>query len=437
MSKITIVSLIVGFVVVAPSIVRAQESMQLRGVQNIRLNSSVRQVVPTVEPAPVVVVPEETSIKVETSSTGGATPIIKTEETKALISTAVTCVKSVSGTCSLFDCSDGTKTNTCDLMCKVKPESTEGAKDLSGFVETDEPKITGFYPTMGNEGTLVKVFLTKGQKNFSGPDVVELGGVPLVMKSFSNVPGSKADFIYEFALPSNAKTGKFAIKKPATFKNTAYSEGEFLVIPKQDGPYISEIKPMAGYAGQEVAVEFFMGTKKFSGLDSVSIGGVSATITSMSDVFAKKPNAYLIKFKIPETAKTGKIALSKKIFGSVSSANDFIVVPAQDAPTILSFTPTGAKVGESVVIKAVMGKKAFSGLDSIFIGETKAEIVSQFADNSGIRTFTIKVPENAKTGKIILRKPSAFVDVASATDFQVYGPVKSLMQKAVNFFISK
>jgi len=264
-----------------------------------------------------------------------------------------------------------------------------------------------------------------------GTVTVEVVGVPVTMSSLSNVPGSKSDFVLEFKLPANTKTGKIAIKKPGTFKNTAYSETDFTVIPEQDAPYISEIKPSAGYAGQEVTVEYFMGAKKFSGLDSVEIGGVPATVILSSDVWSKKPNAHIVTFKIPANAKTGKITLNKKIFGSVSSVNDFIVVPATDAPTILSFSPIGGKVGSEVTIKAVMGKKTFSGLDAIYIGETKTEILNQFADTSGIRTFTIKVPEGTQTGKIILRKPSAFVDVATTTDFEVYGAVKAFFK---NFF---
>lgn len=131
------------------------------------------------------------------------------------------------------------------------------------------------------------------------------------------------------------------------------------------------------------------------------------------------------KIIIPENAKTGKITLNKKNFGTVTSDVDFIVVPATDAPTILSFSPESGSPGEEVTIKAVAGKKNFSGLDSIYIGETKAEIVSSLTDTSGIRKFTIKVPKEAKTGKIILRKPGTFVDVSSVKDFKVYGAVKS------------
>ncbi len=439
--------------------VYGQDSVRAGAVQNSRLQSITNFfVAPTeVETTATVVVPESATVQVQTSDSDENGTVLKVEEgtktepikvqvqpsvisggTVVVTGEGVSCTKITSGACMVFTCSDGTKTNTCDLMCKNNPETnTPPTTNQAGFVSTDEPKITGFYPEMGNPGTVVKVFITKGQKNFSGPDVVELGGVPLTMLSFGNVPGSVADFVYTFVVPKNAKTGKFALKKPATFKNTAYSGTEFKFIPEQEAPYITDIKPIAGYPGQEVAVEFFIGTKAFSGLDSVALGGVPVTISSYSDVPSKKPHGRIVKFKVPTNTKTGKITLHKKIFGTASSTSNFIVVPAQDAPTILSFSPASVAVGDEVVIKAVMGKKAFSGLDSIYIGKTKAEITNQFADLSGIRTFTIKVPKGAQAGKIILSKPSAFSDVASEVDLQIHGFVMSILNSVTSLFTGK
>jgi hypothetical protein len=364
-------------------------------------------------------------------------PAPSTGTAPTVVTTGVTCTKTISGTCILFSCTDGSKTNTCDLTCSIDAASA-GEPALAGSVETDEPKITAVYPNTGNAGTIVKVYLTKGKKNFSGPDSIEVGGVPVKMKTFSNVPGSKADFVLEFVLPAEAKTGKVVIKKPGTFKNPAVSDTDFVVIPEQDAPTITEIKPLAGYAGQEVTLELFMGTKKFSGVDSVEIGGVPAKIISQSDVPSKKPNARVITFIVPEGAKTGKVSVTKmQTFGSVSSAQDFTVVPSQDAPTILSFSPKTGMVGDTVEIKLVPGKKSFSGVDGIYIGEKKAEIVSQYADTSGIKTLTITVPPDAKTGKIVVRKPQTFLDVTTGEDFVVQEKKVSFFQKIVNFFKKK
>ena len=414
--------------------VKAQEETQLRAVFNPE-SASLRNVFVSPEATTTVIVPDviisdgQSTFKVSSDETPTKTVkvnieaspvIVKTETSK---STGITCTKTLNGQCTLFSCSDGTKTNTCDLVCKNTPPPTDPA--LVGAVSTDEPEITSFFPESGNAGTIVTVYLTKGQKNFSGPDSIEIGGVKAAMNSFSNIPGSKVDFRAEIVVPEGAKTGKITITKSQTFAKPGESNKDFMVVPTQDAPYITSIKPIAGYPGQEVVIEYYMGTKTFSGLDSIEIGGVPVISKLHSDIWSKKPHGYMEKIIIPENAKTGKITLNKKNFGTVTSDVDFIVVPATDAPTILSFSPESGSPGEEVTIKAVAGKKNFSGLDSIYIGETKAEIVSSLTDTSGIRKFTIKVPKEAKTGKIILRKSGTFVDVSSVKDFKVYGAVKS------------
>lgn len=329
---------------------------------------------------------------------------------------SVNCTKTVNNGCTIFTCNDGTSINTCDLQCKnTSPQDPP----VPGSVATDEPKINAIQPKQGNAGTIVRVYFTKGKKNFSGFDAIEVGGVPVKLKTLTNIPGSSADFYLEFALPENAVTGKIALKKPGLF-NTAFSEGNFVVIPWQDAPVITSIEPIAGYPGQEVTVELFMGKKTFSGIDSIQVGGINAKIILQSDIPSKKPNARSVKFIVPLGAKTGKISLKKPSrFATVYSQETFTVVPAQNSPTILSFSPTGGKSGDQVTIKLVNGKKTFSGLDGVFIGDTKAEVLSFFTDTSGIRLVTIKIPPAATTDKIILRKPGLFIDAYSKTDLLI------------------
>lgn len=414
---------------------QAQESVRLRTVNDTNLRSNLRSdlILNTSVPieTPTVIVSEPAPVIIQKSSSAEIPTVVVPNNAG---SSNVTCTKIMSGSCMVFSCSDGTKINTCDLLCKDKKPADPS---LVGAVATDEPKITSFFPESGNAGTQVRVYLTKGQKAFSGPDSIEIGGVKAKMILYSNVSGTKANFYADIIVPEGAKTGKITITKPQTFKNPGSSDADFVVIPTQEAPYITSIKPIAGYPGQEVTVEYYMGTKTFSGLDSIELGGVPVITKLHSDVWAKKPHGYMEKFIIPENAKTGKITLNKKNFGSVSSSQDFIVVPATDAPTILSFSPTGGLVGDQVTLKVVTGKKNFSAPDSIYIGELKAEIVSSLTDTSGIRTYVIKVPEKAKTGKIIFRKPGAFVDVSTATDFQVYGAVKSFFNKIGNLFKGK
>ncbi len=327
------------------------------------------------------------------------------------IASTITCTKTVQqNNCIVFACNDGTSFNTCSLNADAP---------LPGSVATDGPKITSFQPQEGNAGTIVRVYFTKGKKNFSGLDSIEIGGTPVKLITMTNVPGSSADFYLEFALPQNAVTGKIAFKKPGMF-NTVLSDQVFNVIPWQDAPVISSIKPLAGFAGQEVTIELFMGKKTFSGIDSVQVGGVNAKITQQTNVPSKKPNARSITFIVPPTAKTGKITLKKpSLFATVYSKDLFTVVPAQNSPTILSFSPPSAKVGETVIVKLVAGMKAFSGLDEAWIGGKKAEIVSLSSNSSGIRLLTIKVPAGATTGKIILKKPSLFDDAHSVANLVV------------------
>jgi hypothetical protein len=146
-----------------------------------------------------------------------------------------------------------------------------------------------------------------------------------------------------------------------------------------EGPVIDTLSPTSGEVGDLITIN---GSFLFDA-SVVLFNQTSASIISNTET--------QITVEVPVGATTGKVRITTP-GGAVESLTDFEVIdPTSLLPTITSFSPASALVGENVEI---IGTN-FAGEINLYFNETLAEIVSN-VDNTIVAT----VPEDATSGKI-------------------------------------
>jgi hypothetical protein len=141
-------------------------------------------------------------------------------------------------------------------------------------------------------------------------------------------------------------------------------------------PYIVNFTPETGSAGTSV---------KINGANFTGISGVYFNTNKSTSVSVVQDNQ--ITAKVPTGATTGYITvMSSK--GNATSQGLFYV-----SPSIASFTPTSARVGESIVISGAnfLGATAvrFAGVTASFDVDSNSQITAQIP--SGVTNGTISV----------------------------------------------
>ncbi|MDX9847324.1 MAG: IPT/TIG domain-containing protein [Tenuifilaceae bacterium] len=137
-------------------------------------------------------------------------------------------------------------------------------------------------------------------------------------------------------------------------------------------------QPDHGYPGQTVKIS---GTG-LNDVLKVSFANREALISSKTD--------QEINVEIPVGATTGQIKLVKA--KSIVTSVDIFTVDLTPVPSIIDFTPAIAGSGQEVTITGNL----FTEVDSVYIGDLKAEIKTGVTDN----TMKIETPAGLQTGYI-------------------------------------
>jgi hypothetical protein len=158
-------------------------------------------------------------------------------------------------------------------------------------------------------------------------------------------------------------------------------------------PTITSVDPNEGVVGATITIT---GTN-LADATEVKFGTVAATIGSKS--------ATSIVTTVPAGAVSAKISVTTQGGTASSSVNFNVVVPV---PTITSFAPTNAEVGETVTITGTN----LADATEVKFGTVAATITSKTAT-----TIVTSVPVGATTGKIFVKTPVG--EVTSSADFTV------------------
>jgi N-acetylneuraminic acid mutarotase len=240
------------------------------------------------------------------------------------------------------------------------------------------PKITGFAPATGAEGTVVVITGANFMTAVFDP-LVKFNGIE------ATITNATATQITT-KVPAGATTGKVTVK---VGQATGESSFDFVVVV----PTITGFSPATAVEGTAVVIT---GTNfnttgsanlvKFNGIEAVVTNATTTEITTA----------------VPVGATTGKVTVKVGQATAVESTADFVVV----VPTITGFTPASASVGASVVITGTN----FSPSSIVKFNGVAADIT-----NSTATQITATVPATVTTGKITVQVGSK--TVTSINDF--------------------
>jgi len=240
------------------------------------------------------------------------------------------------------------------------------------FTVLQPPTITGFTPTSGGVGAVVKLTGT----NFTGTNLVKFAGVTATTFSVISATSLTA------TVPAGAATGKISVTTPG---GTATSAASFTVTQP---PIFKTFSPTSGPVGTKVTLTGLY----FSTMTAVKFNGVNAAFTATSDT--------VITTAVPAGAVTGKISVTTP-GGTATSAASFTVT---QPPTFKTFSPTSGPVGMKVTLTgqyfSTVSAVKFNGVNAGFSATSDAVI-------------TTTVPTGATTGKISIINPGGTVISAS------------------------
>ena len=209
----------------------------------------------------------------------------------------------------------------------VSVTTPTGTVSLGWFYHS--PSITSFTPT--NAGTGITVTITG--KHFTGATAVSFGGV--AASSFTVLSPTMIA-----AVVANGSSGEVSVTTPG---GTGTLPGFTYVL----APSIASFTPMSGGIGTTVTIT----GRNFTGTTAVTFGGVAASsfiIVNDSTITA-----------IVGTGATGNIKVTTP--GGTASS---IIFTFTSVPTIISFSPTSASTGDTIIVTGTN----FTGATSVSLG---------------------------------------------------------------------
>ena len=228
------------------------------------------------------------------------------------------------------------------------------------------PRINGFHPARGWEGTIVTI---EGQ-NFTGVTAVKFGGRPA---SFSVTAATQIRAV----VPPNVTDGLITV----SHDETGASGGSFVVAGP--GPIVDSLDSWVGAPGDSVVVRGV----NFKPVDTVWFGNVRAVFTVVANT--------QLKATVPAAA-SGTITLVSTL-GQATTEKWFTITRA---PVITEVSPAVVAPGMKVTLRGVN----FREVTAVHVGPARA--AGQSTPSPQQLDFT--VPANATTGLVKVANPFGF-----------------------------
>ena len=228
------------------------------------------------------------------------------------------------------------------------------------------PRINGFHPVRGWEGTIVTI---EGQ-NFTGVTAVKFGGRPA---SFSVTAATQIRAV----VPPNVTDGLITV----SHDETGASGGSFVVAGP--GPIVDSLDSWVGAPGDSVVVRGV----NFKPVDTVWFGNVRAVFTVVANT--------QLKATVPAAA-SGTITLVSTL-GQATTEKWFTITRA---PVITEVSPAVVAPGMKVTLRGVN----FREVTAVHVGPARA--AGQSTPSPQQLDFT--VPANATTGLVKVANPFGF-----------------------------
>lgn len=257
----------------------------------------------------------------------------------------------VTGKCTIFSCSDGINTNTCDLTCKEVPPKSSGAQVIkpsntqkvvistdTAVVTEGTPKILKVTPDAAYVGSTapIGVDFFPGA-NFKGYDAAIIGDVVVDFyigdTDYKNPDGSIHG---TFWVPAGILAGPSSLilmNKKDPKSALTWSE-KFIVTPGGDAQSIVSVTPSHGKAGDTIVVKIAMGKKAYTKRGFVAFNGQNNEfVSSTFESRAKNGGVYTMTYKLLPGNASGFVKLvSAGEFPEVVSDTYFTV----DKPGVIT-----------------------------------------------------------------------------------------------------
>ncbi len=257
---------------------------------------------------------------------------------------------------------------------------------------TPSPSITSFTPASGVVGATVVITGTNFSSTLSN-NIVSFNGTA------ANVTAATATQL-TVTVPSGATSGTITV---TVNSNTATSASAFIVTTSSSAtPTITSFTPTSGATGTSVVIT---GTNFSTTLanNTVTINGIVAVVTAAT--------ATQLTVTVPSGATTtGKITVTVNSQIATSTGDFTVTTAGSTAPTISSFTGSGA-VGASIIITGTNFSTTAAN-NTVTINGVTATVTAASATQ-----LTVTVPSGATSGVIAVTVNG--VTVTSSTTFVV------------------
>lgn len=259
----------------------------------------------------------------------------------------------------------------------------------NGF--TLSPTVTGFSPTSGTFGTLVKI---TGANLYNAQIKINNS---VYYTNYNN------DNLIQFNIPNNIKTSKISMSIVKNGVETTVP-GEFTMIPCS----ITSVSPAKAMTGAQITITGG-GFNPDSYSNIIKIGGEKITNFWIA-------NTSTINMIVPETLKTGAydITLNNGIEDAVLP-KAFTVIE----PQLTGFSPVSGQYGSNITI---FGKNLstlqYVGFGKIGYQNSRAEIISR--DSLQI---VVKVPANIPTGNVNIWASVGNKNISCTDEFTILSPI--------------
>ena len=238
------------------------------------------------------------------------------------------------------------------------------------FVGTSEPRIANVTPAAGKPGDLI----TLTGAHFTGATTVNLGSTGATFTVVN-------DSTLTFTVPAAAASTQIYVLTP---NGDDYSD--LFQLLAAGPPTVTMVSPLTSTAGKPITIT---GTNLVH-VTQVQIGGVPVTPNPGS------PTSFTI---YPARTASGTVTITNNA-GSVTSTDSVTIGPA---PSISSYTPVTAKIGDTITIAG----SGLTGATLVHFGNG-----SVAPDSVSDTQVVAKVPTDAMPGQ-------PFIDLPGTT---VYGP---------------
>ena len=285
--------------------------------------------------------------------------------------------------------------------------ATSGATTIAagGFTYLQLGVIQTVEPNFGQVGTLVQI---SGERLLGGGEKAQ--SVTLVGTAASVITNTNDDVIVRATDPSNVAQGDVVITAETGAEITL--AGGFTY---KTASVIDTVQPAEGQVGTVVTIKGSALRGSGGSVDTVTLGGVEADISSESNTVVK-----VVATQADAADEAGDVVLTANTGAVATLAASFTYAAEGEVTDV---TPTSGQLGTVVVISGSALRGTGSNVSQVFLGDAEAEIVEESDDE--VTVIATQGPDEQTTVDVKLISTSgAIVTGSDGFEYLLPGMIK-------------